>query len=291
MPALAREQSQINYPPGPPPSQPLSMPGAANAGFMPQFSPDFWKGQLNSRVPVGTVLSGILNDNLSSQKSKQGDIFEIELQDGWALNGKELIPKHSKIVGTVVNASPAKLLRHGAPGRLQVSLQSLVLPDGRNLPFSGFIDHNPNLDPKNEPITRNHGASLKDYGQSLSSFLGSFTSGIGVVLNRRNRGLDFELKKGEVLPVRLNRNLDLGSLTGQGAAAFGQAMPGQGYPNGAAGAQAAARKILVPGLAGPDPDASIDTPAAQAAPPAEDPNRIFKEQIRPRPLADMADPF
>jgi hypothetical protein len=306
-PAQAREQHQMNHPAGQPPPVPAG--GANPFGLVPKFTPDFWKAQLANRVPAGTVLSGILENDLSSGKNKTGDIFAVKLQDGFVVNGVEVIPRNSKIIGHVSAAIPARSLRHGHPGKLTVSLQTLVTPDGRSVPFHGFIDQNPNHLSKQEPPKRHAGHHFSDFGQSVASFAGSFTSGIGVVLNKRHRGLDFGLDKGEVLPIRLNRSLAMPAAASAaapavpglaaGAAPVAPGLPavaGQpastpiGMP--AAQNQAAPNRQLVPGLVGPDPDAPpvVNTPAAPA-PTVEDPNAIFQQSLRPRPLADMPDPF
>ncbi len=293
--ASARDPHQMNHPPGAPPQAPFAGSGPNALGMVPKFDPDFWKAVLQNRVPAGTVLSGILEDDLSSSSNKAGDVFSIKLQDGLVLNGREVIPRNSKVVGRVVSAMPASSLRHGNAGRLQVSLQTLVTPDGRNLPFCGFISQNPNHLPKEEPTKRDQGQNFADYGQSVNSFLGSFTSGIGVVLKKRHQGLDFKVDKGEVLPIRLNRSLDLPAVAqaptvpGLAPGAASQTVPAVAAP--AAQAQATGTRQLVPGLVGPDPDAPLTSGASASAQPAEDANAIFQQPIRPRPLVDMPDPF
>lgn len=295
LPGLAREQWQVQHPGGPPPTGPISLRGGvspASLDLVPKIGADFWKGKTQQHISYGTVFSGILQEDISSLESKPGDLFQLELQDGYFQNGLVLIPPHSKILGTITTVTPAKNLRFGQPGRIDVSLQSLVFPDGASMPIHAFIDQNPNHAPKEEAQTRYAGFSLKDYGQSVSSFFGSFTTGIGRCMNKKNRGLDFKLKKGEVVPIRLTRSLDIaepGSRPG-----LAQTAPG-GPP-------------AVPGLVGPDPDAPVIKPAVPAnqmapqaglqaspglltLPPAGDPNGIFNQPIRPLPLSDMPDPF
>lgn len=292
-PAQAREQYQMNHPAGQPPQAPVG--GANPFGLVPRFTADFWKVQLANRVPAGTVLSGILENDLSSGKNKTGDIFEVKLKDGFVVNGVEVIPRNSKIIGHVSSAVPAKSLRHGHPGKMTVSLQTLVTPDGRSVPFHGFIDQNPNHLFKQEPPRRHAGHHFSDIGQSVASFAGSFTSGIGVVLNKRHRGLDFQLDKGEVLPIRLNRSLDMPA-AGAAQTVSAPAVPGLAAAPAAQNQPAVARQF-VPGLVGPDPDAPpmLNAPAASVpaavAPALEDPNAVFQQSLRPRPLADMPDPF
>ena len=302
-----REQYQMNHPPTPPPQGLV-----ANSGLVPKFTPDFWKGQLQRRVPAGAVLSGILEDDLSSAKSKAHDIFAIGLEDGFALNGEEVIPAGSKIVGTVLSVTSAKELRHGHPGKLEVSLKTLVLPDGRHIPFCGFIDSNPNHLSQNEPHKRYPGKSMAEYGQSLGAFFGSFTSGIGLALNRRQRGQEFKLQKGEVLPVRLSRSLDMLPLVKPadplvpGLAGSKSPYPGPSIApeNGGIAPMSqqeplsvpskglmAKQYALVPGLVGPDPDVPV-VPQTSLRAPVKDLNSVFNEPIQPRPVIDFAEePF
>lgn len=231
MPSLAREQWQMNHPPGPAPSYETF---SQSLGMVPKFDPNSWQKQLQNRVPAGSVISGVLMDDLSSKKTKQGSIFEIRLLQPYIINGREVIPSDSKIIGYVSQVSPAALMKNGHPGRMDVSLQSLVFPDGRNFPLTGFIDRNPNLDLEDEPQVKRKGFGFKDFGASAGGFVNSLTAGVGSINNRQHRGLDFIIKKGEVLPVKLNKALDLPEpiqLNAEDATA-NPANPISGQPNG-----------------------------------------------------------
>lgn len=97
----------------------------------------------------------------------------------------------------------------GSPGHVDVGLSTLIFPDGRSLPFTGLIERNPAHDMKKQPALRSAGYSLGDYGRSVGSMLGSFTSGIGAVRRNVNRGKDLLLEDGEMIAVRVTRSLDL----------------------------------------------------------------------------------
>ena len=99
-------------------SNPPPAPGAEwHKPPVNKFDPNFWKGQMGGgSIPAGTVLTAILEHDISSSKSKPGDVFTLTLQDGFSLNGNVLIPPNSKIVGSVNRATPAKNLRGGMPG-------------------------------------------------------------------------------------------------------------------------------------------------------------------------------
>jgi hypothetical protein len=307
--ALARDQWQMHYQDEPPPTQAVTKPTAASIAKsgIPGLGPDFWNSQMANRVPAGTVLSGILEDDLSSATSHVGDVFSLRLQDGLVLNDQEVIPKNARIVGTVTGAMSAATLRGGQPGQLQVSLQSLVLPDGRHLRFFGFINHNANLDHQLENSTVSQAKNGASYaGRAVTGFFGTLGSRVGLSAfvpkpTPWNQGRDFILKKGEVIPVKLNRALRmpqkpqavtsanfqppstatanwLNSQTGK------QQYRGSFQPREAPGS--------VPGLVGPDPQArfnavppNVQSPANQfvspqlASPQLVSPQQMARPQI------------
>jgi hypothetical protein len=193
------------------PTQPI------RSGYVRAFSPGFWSAGLANTVPAGTVLSAILEDDLSSSLSKPGDIFALTLQDGFAASGTTIIPPGSKIIGVVDWARPAKTQRSGQPGRLEISLQALVFPDGSHIRIYAFLDSS--LLPAQSAKTRHLGYSVADYGESVAAMFGSVLTGPGYLVAKRNRGQEFELAHGEIVPVRLSRSLTVA----QGNQSSGQA--------------------------------------------------------------------
>ena len=194
--------------------------------YVAKFTPDFWQGAgsgSSNYLQPGSVLTGILQDKLSSKTSKAGDIFTIALPDGYTNGNCQLIAGGSKIVGVVVSATPAKLLAHGQPGRVELSLQTLVLPDGRSSPIYATIERNPNLDFAEDPSKRKKNPSLVQYAQSLKGTayaLVNSVSGraIGMPFMYPGRtGKEFVLEPGVLLPIRLSRTLDLKALAQQPA--------------------------------------------------------------------------
>jgi hypothetical protein len=247
--ADCREQYQMQNPPGPAPTGPvtggflqnsmgdqfsnLNKGGAPLGGGMPGTGagsstlgatgvPNYPVGNnsnniiqqiLSTRIPTGTVLTGVLNDDLSSKESQVGDLFSIVLKDGFFLNGNEVIPRNARIVGTVVSVQRAQGQNGmGMPGTVNIGLTTLVFPDGRSMPFGGHLDHNPAAIQKNPPKVMGSGFGIKQYGQQLTSMFGSFGSGMGFVQAGRNRGPEFQIKKGTIVPVRVNRTMDLTKL-------------------------------------------------------------------------------
>lgn len=269
------------------------MPGGSHHNKFPKFHPNFWKGHTGAPhghgavpgqgapqatgtnfISGGTVLSAILDHDLSSRTCKNGDVFSLTLQDGFVVNGRMAIAPHSKILGTVVNCVPAKMQRHGHAGSLEVSLQTLVLPDGSHMPFYGFIEHNPNHLFEKPHKKRWAGVDVRDYGQSVAGMFSSLLTGPGWIHARRQRGNEFLLGEGEVLPVRVTRGLNVPEVQVASAPA----------PN------------AVP--AGLPPTASVSTastlstmPANGGVPGLADSNEIFNTPLQPSPANQLPDPF
>jgi hypothetical protein len=243
--AMAREPYQMQNPGGPTPTGPVttgflnqpgnnpfagmgtsggqngSFPGMSpGAGGVPGMGPggfpvggganNIIQQILSTRIPTGTVMTGTLNDDLSSKKSQTGDLFSIVLNDGFFLNGIEVIPRNARIVGTVVNVMRAGG-QHGMgmPGTVEISLTTLVFPDGRSMPFGGNIDHNPAAIQKKPPKVVNSGFGLGSYGQQLTSMFGSFSQNSGYLRSVRNQGPEFDVKSGTLVPIKVTRTLDL----------------------------------------------------------------------------------
>jgi hypothetical protein len=209
--AYSRSQWEIQHPTLPADQDGTYMPGQLHKGVPSSLSKNFWQGGQypgqSNIVQPGVVLTGVMEVELSSARSKPGDIFALTLQDGYVQNGMQVIPQNSKIVGTVTSVAPAALQRHGQPGNIQVSLQSLVLPDGTHLPFYGFIANNPNQGSKDPPKKRHLGFELKDAGSSMAGMLSPYTGRMGYLMKKQYRGNDFYIDQGEAVPVRLNQQL------------------------------------------------------------------------------------
>lgn len=165
-------------------------------------------------IDTGTVLNGILQEDVSSKKSKNADVFSIMLPENYMVNNRLLIPQYSKFVGSVVSVSPAKKAKQGNPGNLQVSIQTLVTPDGISVPVSAFIDYNPNENTKTD-LKKKPFIPVGEWAQSARYAVLYYGGGLGSRLGvpvlykgQTNGGQDFSLTKGEILPIRLTMPLD-----------------------------------------------------------------------------------
>ena len=188
---------------------PGSDAGVPAYGGKRQIPDEIIQQMLVSRIGAGSMLTGVLGDDISSKNSHAGDLFSVVLRDGHSQNGHELIPRGARIIGKVVMAAPAAGQRTAMPGNVEIGLTTLVFPDGRSTAFTGFIERNPAHTMKKPPVSRGPGMSMSDYTSSVTSMFGSFTSGIGAVRARTNRGKDLLLHEGEVVPVRVTRTIDL----------------------------------------------------------------------------------
>ena len=214
---------------------PPPVAGGNMMGLVPKFDPAMFRQMQASRVMPGTVLTGILENEVSSKNSKSGDIFFIRLEDGYMSNGVQLVPPQSKILGTVTSSVSSKTRKGAAPGSVSIALQTLILPDGRTLPFQGFIQHNPQDDVSNQS-SRNPVGTAGKYAKATGYGAMNFvTRRVGFPMYMPNVGAELTLKQGEVLPIRLNGTIDISKATmpvsalqgGQGAPI---GMPSQGGP-------------------------------------------------------------
>lgn len=265
---LPGQPGQPGQPVGVPGGMPGGMPGSSGwnpAGLAPGMTgapvkpllpvqpsqggvtPDFLKGIVGKRINAGTILSGVSESNLSSVKSKRGDVFSIGLPHGLVTEGEEVVPPMSRILGVVVDAAPAKMQRASMPGRLQISLKTLVFPDGRTSKINGFIDTNPAHNQLKEPKVKMAGVGLGDYGQAFKGMLYSSVSGIAWVHNKQMRGKEFILKIGDPVSVKLNTSIDLAKM-GNPTAALNPSMPPGAVP-GVPGLIQGGIPSSVPGLA------------------------------------------
>jgi hypothetical protein len=256
-------------------------------GMVPKFTPDYMNQFKTARLGTGTVLTGIMDDELSSKNAKAGKVFSIRLQDGFVDNGKELIPKQSKIVGTVISATPAKARRNGEAGQIDISLQTLVFPDGSHTRFSGDLDYNPANDQKHKP-----GSAPVDVAntarRSLGSLMTMVTGRVGMPIRGFYRsGLDLKIEKGQVVPIKVSRPVDLTRMTPSPqvvqtpyTAPMGSALPPQPAPP---------INQLPKGLAAPPAQSLGDTPGFSSITP--EPTFVSSPGSTAGGINSMPDPF
>ncbi|HEY9733063.1 MAG TPA: hypothetical protein V6C89_14185 [Drouetiella sp.] len=269
-----------------PPMSSYNLPIPAGMRPVQAFTPDFFKQVSATRLGAGTVLTGILEDDLSSAKNQVGDVFSIRLENGFSSNGQVIIPPQSKVLGSIISVKSARMQKFGAPGQMDVSLQAIVFPDGRSARIYGFVEHNPAMDLKHKDGT-GHALSGPYHtikASALSVFAGiNQKTGLPIQMPNMRQGLDFTLAKGELLPVRLNRTCDLSNMAAPpvipGTAMAPATLPNftpsaDGMPPTAPQIGQAATAGLLPGLA-----------------PNEDSHFGLSSPVKPMPQSDLPDPF
>ncbi len=247
-------------------------------GGLPRFSGDFW-GNLFHRhvVEAGTVLTGTLQDDLSSKTSKTGDVFSILLADGYKSNNEQLIPENARIIGTVVSATPAVTTGNGVAGSLQISLQTLSLPDGRSMPISAAIQYNPNQSAKTDITKKNYlpiGQYLQSAEYAVISSGGALARQMGLAMPIKTQtggGPDFVLNKGELLPVKLSQPLDVSSLISPPASTTPGNPPTAPNPQPGSTTLPAPAPNPLPRLTFPMPDSNANTLPGNSAPAGPEP--------------------
>lgn len=180
---------------------------------------NFWnniKTPNKNQIPENTILTGVLQEDISSKKSKPGDVFSIMLPENYTIDDRIMVPQYSKFVGTVVSVCPAKQARYGSPGTLQISIQSLVAPDGTSVPVTASIEYNPNQAPKLD-TKKSSFIPVGQFGKTLAYsvlYLGGSTTGrmgFPFLLGRTGTGggKDFSLSQGELIPLKLTQPVDV----------------------------------------------------------------------------------
>jgi len=189
----------------------------------PQLSGNIWQSIMVNRVNTGSILQGTMQDTISSKLSKVGDIFTIVLDQGYSWQDKLIIPAGARVLGSVIAVNPAKKMANGAPGNLQVSIQTIVFPDGRTAPLFAFMQMNPNA--QNNTKTNQGGQldnkiPLSSYANSARGMGMSALSGVTRVFGFRmssqrlsKSGSDFSLSKADQVALKLTRTFDLANLT------------------------------------------------------------------------------
>jgi hypothetical protein len=234
-------------------------------------SANFWQNFMTSRVNAGTVLTGTMQDDLSSNKSKVGDVFAVTIDQGYFFQDKPLVPPGSKVLGAVTGVTPAKAMRNGAPGNVSIALQTIVFPDGRSAPFSAFVQFNPNQQANRDQVAGKKGQPLNKevpVGSYLNSLKGmgfAAVSGItrmgGVRYSPRSRfhpGSEFSIEHGQQIALKLNRTLDLTTMSPPTAQPWGSATTNAANP-GSNTAPGPFTQDNGPALA-PDPRSSASVP-------------------------------
>lgn len=277
------------------PTDPASYPsmGYRNPfGLIPRANLEMLNGTSTTRIGAGVILTGIMEQTISSNNSKAGEIFSIRLEDGYFVDNKEVVPKGSRIIGSVVSASAARTMKGGHAGQIQIALQTLVFPDGRTTHFTGYIEHNPTQDLKQKSGSQlpNVSQPVKQTMNGLLGFVSRY-AGMGR-MTVPTWGPEMKIEKGLAVPIKTSSGVDLSHMTPATNAIQTAQTPSVQPTPGSPMYQGPAAPInsvsQSPAVA---PQRSFAQPS-QAPAAAPDPNSIFSGPLMPQQAhTDMPEPF
>ena len=114
-------------------------------------------------VPVGTVTSAILSQNLDSKTCSEGMSVYATLNKDFTYNNIQIAPAGSTLNGTVVKCKKAGIGNRN--GQIQVRFTSIRTPQGYNIPVSGIISTTDGSGILKGGATKD---SAKDYGKNIA---------------------------------------------------------------------------------------------------------------------------
>jgi len=86
--------------------------------------------------PPGTIFRGLLQSGISSVSSNVGDEFDLIIPADIQIGEVVCIPQDSKFIGSIVRMGRAQA---GKNGFMQISIESLKLPDGQEISILGHL--------------------------------------------------------------------------------------------------------------------------------------------------------
>ena len=181
-----------------------------------------------SFVSPGTPMQAVVNEALSSEFTRVGEIITLALSAPVYSGSTVAIPAGTLVEAEVIEAKPAG--RAGQPGRLEFKLRALVTPAGSRIPISASLDKN------RFSLTAENHAQVKHYakatvagaaGGALSGLIGgaisggsvgkgaalgtAVGSGVGILGGTVKRGKELVIPKGTPIPFVLDQTLRIGS--------------------------------------------------------------------------------
>jgi hypothetical protein len=114
-------------------------PQYAPAGAYGQPPPSYLQGGV-AVVAAGTRFRASLANTLDSGMTRPGEPVQATIGEPLYVNGQEVVPAGSKLIGSVTDASAAKRFHAGANGKLDIKFTSIETPDGRRFPVQASVD-------------------------------------------------------------------------------------------------------------------------------------------------------
>jgi hypothetical protein len=199
-------------------------------------------GAMASMVPSGTTLKLMLRDDLSTKKNEVGDKFTAELVDPIVIDGSTMIPRGTKVEGSITKLEKPKRLA-GLKGKASMVLSfDRIRTRGEDIPIAATLVsvHDPiNKSEQREEIERakKSDEKVKEEGEVeakndtrdmaikgaigvaagtvLGALFGNISRGLllgsigGAVAILAPKGKDVTLPEGTGLQVRLDRDLEV----------------------------------------------------------------------------------
>jgi hypothetical protein len=109
----------------------------ANANASGSTSQNASAGTGDMQIPSGTKVPAVLDKSIDSRKCKQGDEVVAKTTQDVVSNGKVIIPKNSKLIGHVTQASATA--NGGADSTLGIVFDKAMLRNGSTVPMQARI--------------------------------------------------------------------------------------------------------------------------------------------------------
>ena len=148
-----------------------------------------------SVLPVGSPLYFVLDDGLSSARSRAGDVVHLHLRDPLIVNGAIVAPAGSPATLTIVRTHHAA--SGDNDGSVQINLQPMALPTGGPLPLRAI----------NEYLTIDHTAGQLSTRDATDTVIDIFMPTY-VLWQIMRKGHEYVLQPGTVIRVLTAASVD-----------------------------------------------------------------------------------
>ena len=186
----------------------------------PAQSQNVYQGQV-SFVPAGTPVAVTMNQTLSSEFTRVGETFTANLASPIYAGSEMIAGPGSQVQGQVVAVEPGG--RGGKAGSMDLRLVAIITPDGRRIPLSATVDQT-TFELQADGGRTSHlikttaigagsgalgglvmnaiGGGQKGKGAAIGTGVGA---GIGLLGGAIQKGKQFILTSGTVIPFKLDQ--------------------------------------------------------------------------------------
>ena len=188
-------------------------------------------------VPAGTMLHCRTSQTLTTKLNFQGDAFNMSVAEPVNVNGRMVIPAGATITGHITSMErPGRII---GVGRMRLTVEQIILPDGRTFPLGATLMTAYGVE--NVKVVGNEGV-IKGPSSHVPDFeeIGAGTAGgtlLGLIFahpvigatvgltattvdRMRRRGKDLTIPVGTQLNFQLTRDLHFANAPARAAAAI-----------------------------------------------------------------------